>query len=89
MNQQKGDMGIKKVMLTVGMLVAVLAVLALMLSMLMGGAGNDTGSSDGGECAQQENEEDCTSLTTDNWVGENRQKCFWDDETETCGPRVN
>jgi type II secretory pathway pseudopilin PulG len=79
-------MDIKKIVLTIAMLVAVLMILALLLSMLTEGPLQIYQEKEG-ECQKQENAADCRSITEDAG-GQEREQCFWDAETETCNPRV-
>lgn len=87
MRRQHGEMDIKKIVLTIAMLVAVLMILALMVSLLTEGPLQVYEDKEG-KCEKQETAEDCRSVTKDPRFGPERQQCFWDEEAETCGPRV-
>ncbi len=89
MTGHHGEMDLKKLILTIAMLVAVLVVMSVFLMYIMEATPFGGTQDESGQCAQQEDESLCTSLTTTNWIGEQKQKCFWNEEEETCGRQVN
>lgn len=74
--------------IAIGGIVIVLVLLAVFSNVLIKGVTNSSEQTTS-ECAKLENEEECTSLKTENWIGEQKNKCFWDEQEETCGKQVN
>lgn len=89
MIRNRKGMNIKFLVLSIGLIIIVLVILYMMLSIVVGGALETREEGAKTECEKQEDEESCLELKTENWIGEKRNKCFWDEETDSCGKMVH